>query len=607
MPQCKPTEQPVREYLDYFLSLQEPPRFAFLINGAWGAGKTHFIKKYCEEWQSNREEVEGERPQASIRRKDPICISLNGISSIEQIDWAITQKRVPGLSNKHVGVASSFGVGLVKALVPGGASAGSLDLSKILPDLTSRLIVFDDFERCSIAPAELLGYINHLVEHAECWVVILANEGKVEDVFHEVKEKVVGHSMILSPQFGPPFRAFCEKRLSRKVKEAVLRKEALVERVFRQSETSNLRILDQSLMNVERVFGAIEQWLDCDAFLDHFLILVLALSLDVKSGRLRRSDLDFTVMLVRGAEDEGVKPALKETARRYDISFLSDAVLSDELWKEIMFDGLIDAQAIRNQAGESIYLSRPEDQASWRVVWHYLIMDPDVVDRAIKRMHSDFEERIWRSTAELLHVVGIAVRLHKDGIIPCSLEEIVKESYSYIDDVFADGDGFDRALVDLSADPIHFNGTGLGIMEHRSETFKQILDYLKTNQQHAVEYDLKARASDFADLIVSDIESASAALREGDKSYEHRNFLHYVDIARAAEAFCSCPGGHLPDLLSALSRRRDRGGQQNHSKETEWFAELALALQQKASHLLPIEAARARWIAERLGDTAAKD
>ena len=37
------------KYLDYYCKLPYPPKFAVLIKGEWGSGKTWLVEKYIEE------------------------------------------------------------------------------------------------------------------------------------------------------------------------------------------------------------------------------------------------------------------------------------------------------------------------------------------------------------------------------------------------------------------------------------------------------------------------------------------------------------------------------------------------------------------------------
>ncbi len=43
----------VEEYLDYYCDLHAP-RFAILLKGQWGCGKTWFIKNYCKKLKEKK-------------------------------------------------------------------------------------------------------------------------------------------------------------------------------------------------------------------------------------------------------------------------------------------------------------------------------------------------------------------------------------------------------------------------------------------------------------------------------------------------------------------------------------------------------------------------
>lgn len=70
------------------------------------------------------------------------------------------------------------------SILSASLGAVNIDLSKIKDalakvDINSWIICFDDLERCSLPVNEILGFINRLVEHNHCKVIILANEKEI--------------------------------------------------------------------------------------------------------------------------------------------------------------------------------------------------------------------------------------------------------------------------------------------------------------------------------------------------------------------------------------------------------------------------------------------
>lgn len=164
----------------------ENARYALMINGIWGCGKTFLYEKYlCDAIAEN--EAGKNVPKTNI------YISLYGISSVEtlskQVLSSLSSVNKLDINKGHVTVRTA---GLIAALTKSitiSFPAVSLDAGKALDgiinsiDIQNLVICFDDFERCIIPLNDLLGYINNLVEHCGCKVIILADEEKVKKAF----------------------------------------------------------------------------------------------------------------------------------------------------------------------------------------------------------------------------------------------------------------------------------------------------------------------------------------------------------------------------------------------------------------------------------------
>ena len=110
------------EYLDYYCELSSPPKFAVLIKGEWGSGKTWLVEKYIKEkYKQNETYSLGNSPQSSAncseKNPKPIYISLYGVASLSEIDDLIFSQLHPILSSKALKLGSKFLVGAVKATI----------------------------------------------------------------------------------------------------------------------------------------------------------------------------------------------------------------------------------------------------------------------------------------------------------------------------------------------------------------------------------------------------------------------------------------------------------------------------------------------------------
>lgn len=94
------------------------------------------------------------------------------------------------------------------------ATLDSLSLlsSKDSEFVGSKLLVFDDLERCLIDMKLLLGYINNFVEHGSCHVIIVGDETHVienaKNILTEFKEKTVGREFEVKPDIDAAITYF---------------------------------------------------------------------------------------------------------------------------------------------------------------------------------------------------------------------------------------------------------------------------------------------------------------------------------------------------------------------------------------------------------------
>src|SRR5690606_11168273 len=183
----------IEEYLDYYFDGKKNFEYAVLLNGAWGSGKTWFVKKYLE------------------KKKDQgknICyVSLNGISKTSMIDEAIFKSIHPILGSKGAKLAGQILKGTLKATVKidldgdgksDGSASGSvpkIELPDYLKINDNFILVFDDLERCELKKEEVLGYINYFVEQDGIKTLIVSNEeeiNKENEQYSRKKEKLIG-------------------------------------------------------------------------------------------------------------------------------------------------------------------------------------------------------------------------------------------------------------------------------------------------------------------------------------------------------------------------------------------------------------------------------
>ncbi len=166
----------------------ENAKYALLIDGVWGSGKTYLYENYLVD------AIESIRI-GSDEHKQNVYISLYGISNIDSLAKQLFTNYliyVKGNGNKTLKKALkpvAGIIGLASCAVSFSLGSVSADLSGVDEKITGSLkvkdmvICFDDLERCTIPINEFFGFVNNLVEHCNCKVIILADENNIGKIF----------------------------------------------------------------------------------------------------------------------------------------------------------------------------------------------------------------------------------------------------------------------------------------------------------------------------------------------------------------------------------------------------------------------------------------
>lgn len=161
----------IREYAQ-----ESTYQYAVMIDGEWGCGKTYLIENKIKKLFD-----EGE-PCAGLTY---IYVSLYGIASVEALSAAVTAAYFSAIiprTGNILNLLTAFGLPAFQIIEHTGfaLTAGMKRISKLLRDkhveLEKCFFVFDDLERCRMPGIDVLGYINRLMEHNKCKVLIVANE-----------------------------------------------------------------------------------------------------------------------------------------------------------------------------------------------------------------------------------------------------------------------------------------------------------------------------------------------------------------------------------------------------------------------------------------------
>ncbi|WP_238139899.1 P-loop NTPase fold protein [Streptococcus suis] len=190
---------PFQEDLVSFLNRKEERgRNIFWLDGAWGSGKTHFIRTFFENQLYKPCEI--------------YYISCFGIRTREQAERVLIEE-----IEQHSTFGSLDHIPVVSSLVKWSYKILGLDLMK-----KHSLVIFDDLERVTYSENQkdnpedyndLLGFIDHLANHRNQKVLVLMNKEDMENTYQKIVEEKFKPIVQTIESPSVIIRKLCEKNL----------------------------------------------------------------------------------------------------------------------------------------------------------------------------------------------------------------------------------------------------------------------------------------------------------------------------------------------------------------------------------------------------------
>lgn len=470
------------EYLAYYGSLQDPG-YAVLVTGEWGVGKTHQVRQ-C------------------IKDDDRYYISLFGLRTPNEAHAAVYAAYAPTLNKlgRVVEAAGETAESLGGLFSLGGAAADWLNATmrrNIKPD---RIIIFDDLERCGMTLEEMMGVFSTYIEHLRFRVVLVADENRLQERhedYRQVKEKVIGHIVKVTPQTSEAFDVFVEK-VHNASREYLQEYKSAVLEVFETSGCMSLRVLQHAIFDLTRLHQSLRpHHIENREAMREIIGLFVCCEIEIRLGRLSTSDLKNrvgqrrTYELMRHAANgtKADQPPLISADERYSTINLENQILSDQVLADVFENGLFDEERIVASVNRSPHFVEPEDVPAWKLVSSFDELSDEVFQNALEKMERQFNEREITSSGHMLHIFSLKLMMAEEGISNSDLETTRDECLKYIDDLFAGQrlpprelkwrwwDSFDQA----------YDGHGYWIRPSYRDHFKTLLDRLIARREEALE------------------------------------------------------------------------------------------------------------------------
>ena len=567
----------IRDYLAHYLAFPHAPHFAVLLDGPWGVGKTHLLRAFLAR---------------AAKGQKVAYVSLYGMKSSDEIEEALFAALYPVASGK----AAKFATGVVKALLRHVKYEVDLEKGDLLDRFAADVYVFDDLERSGMKVNEVMGYINQFVEHDGGKVIIVANTLEISDderaAFARRREKIVGKTLEVRSAFDEAY-AWFRSKIDHSGAARLLGDEAgEIASLYDQSGLRNLRILQQTMWDLERVVAVLEErHLTHHAGMTALLRLFTALSFEVKAGRLTAPDLrDRIHGITLGLLNDKKSPTPLGTADdRYPGIHLYDDLLDDNVLHDLLIAGVVDGAAVRASVDHSGHFASGEEPA-WRTVWHSYDRPEDEVLAAIATMDRQFADHEFTVGGEIMHVIGLQLHLADIGVTEFSREEIVERAKHYIDDLRRLG------TIELAPEPgrdeMRYGGYGgLGMTQADSPEMGKVFQHLLATRAAAASDCYPANAAALlADMRADPDRFVEQIANDTAKSrHAHEPVLAALDPAEFIAAFLELNPTKQRAIGMGLLRRYDHARLLHGlAGEADWARRVETLLTEAAERASPL-------------------
>lgn len=588
--------------LDAYVALRDPG-FAVMVTAPWGVGKSFAVR----EWLGNRPHL-----YVSLFGADSVAAAQEAVfvAALEQTGAAQARLRTKGADalSKLAGGAIAKATGV------------SVDLSGAYRNLVLKhapqLMILDDLERAQLPPPLLLGLINRFVEHEGRNVILIANEAELDtsDDYRRWREKVVGRTITLAPDTDSALTVFLAQVPDAPAREFLIPHRDLLRQVFDLSETQNLRLLRQAMLEWARFHTALPPDITGnDAGMRHLLADFIALTLAYHGAKIDREDLGQEIGLERavwragGSKGEeppetGVEKLLKRYAD-HPTTWLNGSAMPADLAKQVIGDGHAPPDEIA--AGlRTLALFRDPDAEPWITLWWWRRKPDAKVTAALEKVQAQLAARHFTDPDVILHVFGIQLVMTNHVLIPHSRDEVVQQALSYITDLEQTG----RLPTDIPARSWHGgfgqdSAFGLGYNDIHTPEFATIRSALIDALDRTFKAANPLRVQDLLTLFETNPDDFRAVIsfdgrREGLPRYADDRIFLDADPATVAQRVFACPPTHWPDFLGPFKDRirfqegSDKRGESTPPSERDWLRQFLAHAAELAEASSPVRRAQ---------------
>lgn len=411
--------QGVANTLDTYLR-QDKPRFAILLQGKWGSGKTWFIRNYIENNKADRHQF--------------CYVSLFGITQLKEIDSQIIACCNPNLS-KAAGLTRLAGTIIERCnpVIKGNDIEKIGEYVKKLCKISENLVlVLDDLERASISLELVLGYVSTMLDEVGIKVILLCDQKQISDEnekFLRFKEKIVGSSIAVQPDAETVIDFQVESINNQKIKRILSDNKSSLLQDFNSSKTNNLRNIKRIIYEFSICYENMTSEMQKNkSYLADFLHTLFIFSIEINRG----------LSIDEYHQKKTKIGTYYEFPQHYsDISQIPKstkwhAPIPSKFLEKFFYEGIVDEKLLCDAYADSGYTKTVETP----LLIHHLFATRNLDDaeavELYKKLKTDLISFRYTNPGVILHAFDIMLLFFHIGLESLSGEEIVHLAKEYI-------------------------------------------------------------------------------------------------------------------------------------------------------------------------------
>ena len=569
--------QHIEEYLDKYIKL-EKPKFAVLITGSWGCGKTHFIDHYIENLDNKQKErirtsLNGDEDTAEIysQKERFIRISLNGIEDTAEI---YSQILVQCFST-----SSSGRLHFAKKLLKGVSKFFNVDeviTSKDIFHFCANKLADNDLERCHLPIIQTLGFLNEFVENHGIRVVLLGYEKEIAPPFYgesstteseqykeveadekqtqyrRIREKVIGKTFTIEEHSENVIPCIIKEQPESLRPTLESNKQLLISivknGVSNNRKEYNYRAFQHTLRDFQLLVEKLDQkYLKHSELMRDLLHTFCVIDYEIQLGRLTAKEIYQHKSYYEAASDKKDKKtkidALLDRNSIKDNGFIFNV----ELWVTIFENKAVSKKEVNEALANSVYFYKEKTKEDYIKLCYWQIQEDDEVVKIVQTVREGIANYKYTVPGEILQIFANFLFLSQRNVIRKSQKDVLADAKAYIE-TLAQNNLFINNEEDQDIDDLATSGYGhFGYPLRETEEFQEIAELLISKVKEVTRSRKKRENTDILKKLVENPKIICKRLICGD--------LKDVDVFKDLDA-----GNFLKAFMEILNKDKEYVG-----------------------------------------------